>query len=79
LLVNYYYNELTHFVYFEIRRSERKAFGSGSGDSSDISGNADVFLNPAAAFSEDPFIDSDSSSNLSDSITRGVLDAIYHS
>jgi len=35
--------------------------------------------NPAAAFFEDPFLDdSDSNSNLSDTVTRGVLDALYH-
>jgi len=37
-----------------------------------------LIVSPAAAFIEDPFVDeSDSSSNLSDCITRGVLDAIY--
>lgn len=34
--------------------------------------------NPAAGFLEDPFIESDTSSNLSDTVTRGVLDALYN-
>jgi len=35
-------------------------------------------INPAAAFVEDPFVESDSSSNISDTVTRGVLDAFYN-
>jgi len=37
-----------------------------------------IINNPAAGFVEDPFIESDTSSNLSDTVTRGVLDALYN-
>lgn len=45
----------------------------------DKSWTMNSFMNPAAAFAEDPFlVESDSSSsNLSDCVTRGVLDALY--
>ncbi|CAL8143716.1 unnamed protein product [Orchesella dallaii] len=37
-----------------------------------------IINHPAAGFVEDPFIESDTSSNLSDTVTRGVLDALYN-
>lgn len=37
-----------------------------------------ILNQPAAGFSEDPYVESDTSSNISDTITRGVFDALYN-